>query len=551
MRHVRSSRWIRRSLLVVLAIVAVGASACAGQGGQPGQSGQSGGGPTTAKELVLATNQDDGSLTPYTNITGYPGKNLSLLVFETLLRLDADNQVKPLLGLSAEPSQNSKVYTVPLRQGVKWQDGQAFTSADVKFTVEYYTKYNLGDSAPEITNIDSVEAQPDKAVFTLKTPDPEFPIRTLIDMRIMPQHVWQSITDPKKATAQQAIGTGPYKLTTYDKDKGYTFEANPDYVAGKAKVDRIRVVFIPEQQTAVAAVRTGEVQVLSRSITGQAGKDLANQGGVTIARGPEFVSTLLTFNNTRAPFDRAEVRSALAMAIDRDELVRTVLLGEGTPGSPGFVAPQAPGSDPALKPVFDATEAGRRLDALGARPGPDGIRVLDGKPMSYELLTQSTLPVRVRSAELIAEMLRKVGVAIKVTSLDFNTQQQRVWPDFDTSKTRDYEMAMWGWSAPTQYSAARVATTVYSDPVIGRLNISGTKDPELDRLSEQVLGASTLDQRAAMSKQLQAKIAEKMPFVTLFYPNGAYPYRQQTYAGWVYQKGAGILNSASFVDFKN
>jgi peptide/nickel transport system substrate-binding protein len=550
MREVSPRHRVRVAAAVGTAVV-LGVSACTAGPAEPHRLGGliNTGGPTRASELTLAIAQDEGTLTPYTNVTGYPGKNLSLLVYDTLLRLDADNQIRPRLGLRADPSEDNRTFAVALRPDVTWHNGRLFTGEDVRFSVDYYKLHNRSDSSLDVTNIHGVTVEPGRVVFTLRTPDPEFPIRTLTDMRILPEHIWRSVTDPMAATAQQAIGTGPYRLTRYEKDRGYTLEANSDYPAGTPKVDRIQITIIPEQQAAVSAVRAGTVQMVSTSITGQAGKDLTDQGGVSVARGPDFASFVLLFNNGRSPFDRADVRAALARAIDRDELVRTVLLGEGTVGSPGFVHPQAPGADTELRPRFDSAEASRMLDATGARRGPDGIRVLDGKAMRYELLASAANPMRVHSAELIARMLRTVGVAITVTTLDQAAMAQRVWPDFDVGKGRDYDLAMWGWSAPVQYAASRVTALVCADTARGRLNVTGVQDADMDRLSREILNATTMRARTTASQRLQRLIAERMPFVTLFYPDGAYSYRKDTFDGWVYQKGAGILNTMSFVDF--
>jgi peptide/nickel transport system substrate-binding protein len=89
---------------------------------------------------------------------------------------------------------------------------------------------------------------------------------------------------------------------------------------------------------------------------------------------------------------------------------------------------------------------------------------------------------------------------------------------------------------------------VDSDTALGRLNITGTKDPTMDGLSDQVRAATTLEQRYELVGQLQKEVAARTPFVTLYYPEGAYAYREDVFDGWVYQDGAGILNKMSYAD---
>lgn len=536
-------------LLGLVAALALALTACGGDGKPaPGAAGNTGG-PDRADQLTIAIKGDEGTLTPYTQVTGYPGTNLSSLVFDTLLRLDENNQVVPLLATGVTANADNTAFTLPLRSGVTWQDGKPFSGEDVRFSVDYYQNNAISDSAPEVADIDRVDVGADQVVIRLSKPDPEFPLRVLADMRILPKHIWSTVKDPTTVTQEQAVGTGPYRLTAYQKDRSYTLEANPDYVMGEPKIKTIRITVIPEEQTAVAALRTGEVDMIASTLQANVARQVKNQRGLTVATGPDFASTLLAMNNGRAPLDRPEVRSAIAMAIDTKDLVGTVLLGQGTVGSPGFVHPKAPGADTSLEPMSSPQMAASQLDKLGAKPGADGVRVLDGKPMRFELLAQSEVPARVRAAQLIADSLDRIGIKVKVTAIDFNTVAERAWPGFDVSKGRDYDMAMWGWSAPVQYDTTKVASLVYSNTDLGRLNITGTKDADMDRLSQQIFAATTMEQRAQASGQLQGLIAERAPFVTLYYANGAYAYRNEVFDDWVYQKGAGILNRMSLVDF--
>ncbi|WP_227457564.1 ABC transporter substrate-binding protein [Micromonospora aurantiaca (nom. illeg.)] len=286
----------------------------------------------------------------------------------------------------------------------------------------------------------------------------------------------------------------------------------------------------------------------ARSVPAEQAAGLERQPGVKIVRGPGFSSTLLAFNNGRKPFDDPKVRQAIAAAIDSQKLVDTVLRGQGKTGSPGFWHPDAPGADTSLKHSFDASHSAKLLDEVGAATGADGIRVLNGKPMNFTLLVQSSSPERIRSAELIRDMLKAVGIGVSVTSMDSDSLDAKVWPEYDVAKGRDYDMSMWGWSAPVQLDATMLAAVVDSDTVLGRLNVTGTKDGDLDRLSDEVRAAPTLEDRYKVLGELQKQVAEKAPFVTLYYPDGVYAYRQDIFDGWVYQDGTGILNKASFME---
>ncbi len=517
-----------------------------GAGTQPPQTQQQT--ATAAKSVTIAISSDEGTLTPFTNQTGYPGNNLVKLIFDTLVIVQGDG-VTPLLAKQIETTDN-KVFTMPLRSGVTWHDGKPLTADDVLFSFDFYKKNMEGDSAIDVRPVEKVTASGDTVTLTLKAPDPEFPRRILADMAILPKHVWEPVAKASEAGTDKAVGTGPYKLTQYDNARGYTLSANPSYAMGEPKVETVKVVVIPEESTQFAALRTGEVHLSTRIVPPQQLQALQSQPDIGIVKGTEFASTLLAFNTTRAPFDKPEVRRALAKAIDVTDLVKTSLLGQGTPGNPGFIHADSPVKPDRLAPVYDVEAAKRELDALGAKPGPDGIRVLDGKPMSYELLVQSTSTDRLRSAELIRDMLKAVGVSVKVSSLDPDSLDAKVWPDYDVRKGRNYDMSMWGWSAPVMLSTGSIAQLLASDPDDGSLNIVGFKNDEVDAVVKTLTSAPTMEARTAAAKQLQAQIAEQLPFLTLYYRNGAYAFRKDVYSGWSWQNGSAVLNKFSLVDFK-
>jgi peptide/nickel transport system substrate-binding protein len=530
--------------LIVAAALAIAPAACSTDAA-PSPNTQ---GKATAKAVTIAISSDEGTLTPFTNQTGYPGNNLVKLIFDPLAVVRGDDVV-PLLAKEIKTTDN-KVFTLPLRSGVTWHDGKPFTADDVVFSVEFYRRNMEGDSAIDVRPISSVTATGDTVTMTLKAADPEFPRRILADMAMLPKHLWQSVTKVSTAGDALAVGTGPYKLTKYDNARGYTLTANTSYALGTPRVETVKVVVIPEESTQFAALRTGEIQLSARIVPPQQLAALEKQPNIGVVKGTEFASTLLAFNTTRPPFDKPEVRRALAKAVNVDDLVKTSLLGQGKAGSPGFIHPESPVKPDQQASLYDAEAARSDLETLGATPGPDGIRVLNGKPMSFELLVQSTSTDRLRSAELIRDMFKSVGVAVKITSLDSDSLDAKVWPGYDVRKGRNYDMTMWGWSAPVMLSSGTIAQLVDSDPDDGSLNIVGLKDPATDTILDELRSAPTMEGRTAAAKLLQARIVDQMPFVTLYYRNGAYAFRKDVYDGWTWQNGSAVLNKFSLVDYK-
>jgi len=165
-----------------VAVLALTLSACGGGGSTPSQSGDS---QETADSVTVAIASDEGTLTPFTNQTGYPGNNLVKLIFDTLAVVQGDEVV----GLLAEEIQteDNQTYTLPLREGLTWHDGEELTADDVVFSVEFYRDHAEGDSAVDVSMIKDVSADGSTVTMVLDQPDPEFPRMILSDMAILPR----------------------------------------------------------------------------------------------------------------------------------------------------------------------------------------------------------------------------------------------------------------------------------------------------------------------------------------------------------------------------
>lgn len=507
--------------------------------------------PTAAKPAVpslrIAIMTDEGTLQPYTYKTGYPGWNMLNLVYDSLLQLDVENQPKPLLARDMKVSPDGATFDFTLRPNIKWHDGKPLTADDVKFTYEYFVKNTHPRFTGPLRGIESITTGgADKLSIKLKAPNPSFPIRALADVPIMPRHVWESVPGEKTKETLATIGSGPYKLVEANPEGVYRLRANADYFLGAPPVDELLFPIIKDLNTALQALRTGEIQALTRDLPPEQVQTFS-QAPFKVAKGPGFASTMLQMNDERPPFDKKEVRQAIDLAIDKKKLVDTILLGNGTVATPGFIHPDSPFHDPSLPARFDLAKAKQLLDGLGATPGPDGIRVLDGKPMSYTLLAQSENPLRIRAAELIAGMLKEAGIQATIRTLDNNAVIDLVWKDFDVSKPRDYDMTMFGWSAPVQVDPVRIVDLVHSDPKIGTLNIGGYRNPEADKVGDELRAAVDDAKRKQLVQAVEKIIATDVPFVMLYFADGNYAYRAQVYDGWVYQKGQGIFTKLSFV----
>lgn len=526
-------------------------------------SSPTGGSPTTGasptpteaagpvESLRMAIVGDEGSLNPYTYVTGFPGWNLLMLQYDSLMHVNVDGVPQPWLADSVEVSDDGTAYTVTLKDGIEFNDGEALSSADVAFTVSYFQANTQSRFTRALRSVESVDTPDDATiVFNLTGPNPSFPLRTLADVPILPEHVWEDVTTPAEHVFESPtnVGTGPYVLVERTPEQFYRFEANEDYFAGAPAVSELLVIQFADDAGTVAALRGEEVDMIVRPVAPEQISILSAVSGIKINQGPQYTTDMINYDVTKAPFNRIEVRQAISLAVDRQDLVDTVYLGGATPGSAGWIHPSSPRFNDAVETVYDLDAAIALLEGIGATDSDgDGVRELDGEPLVVELISPSNNSLRLRVAELVREMLLEAGIDAQVASVEQATWEAKVWPDFDVSNGRDYDMAIWGWSAPVQADPGQIGQLVHSDPAIGSLNLTGFANDRADELAEELGVTAEGPRRQEILDEMQLLIAEELPFVLLLYPDGAYAYRSDVYDGWQFITGLGIVDKTSLL----
>ncbi|MBC8264134.1 MAG: hypothetical protein H8E47_08445 [Anaerolineales bacterium] len=471
--------------------------------------------------------------------------------YDTLFTMDVNGEPQPWLVSDYQVSEDNLTYTLDLREDVKWHDGTDFTAEDVKFTFEYFTENTHGRFSKDIGGFESAEVTGDyQVVITLSAVKPTYIVTAFADVPVLPKHIWEDIADPAERDWEidANIGTGPYNMVEYVPDQFYRFEANVDYFAGKPTVGELVVVKLADTAGALSAFRTNEVDIVFPTVPPEQIELLGAVEGVKIAQGPQFSTQMVNFDTQRPPFDQLAVRKAIALALDRDDMVETVYLGAATPGSIGWIHPGQTVFNDSVVTEYNPDEAKRLLDEAGiVDTDGDGVREFDGAPMSFELVTPSANALRLRLAELAKQMLLEVGIEVEVASVEQTTWEDAVWPEFDVAKGRNYEMAMWGWSAPTLAEPSKVTWLIHSDPASGFLNLTGFASEEADRLSDALNASADPEERAQLIKDIQVVIADEIPFVMLMYPDGIYAYWATVYDNYAFIAGDGIVNKLSFL----
>ena len=551
---------MKRLLLLAVAgllgvATAVGAAAASGQEKDPS-------GPGRTKRLTIAIAGFEGNLSPF-GITFQSGMTIDLvnLVYDTLFYSPLEPNPTPWLAEDFDVSNDNRTWTIDVRDGVRWHDGQPLTAEDVRFSYEYFFNNEQGLYSHHVNQLPFVEkfelVDEDTVRFTCREPCPTFNVDPGALVPIIPKHVWKDVKDPAMLTKGLPVGSGPYEVASVVPEERYTLRANDDHFLGKPLVKEIEMPIIRESSAMFFALQSGEVDAVS-SVGPPPTTSSLKDAGVEIQKWPDYKSTQINFNVQREPFDSANFRNALNLAVDTRPITRTLLAGRGQPGVESFLDPDSPFAAKELDDKHDPRAAGTLLGQGGYRDrDSDGLRERpNGKPLDFEILVSSNEPREVRASELVSDQLAKIGVRAKVVPLDPVTLSKRSRPPGagkavtpETKETGDYDMYV---------TTSTEGGHVHFDPdgllyyfhCPGETGfgayITGYCNRQFDRLVDRaaMLG---FKERTPVLQAAQRVLYEDPPVISLYFEQQTFAYRPKAYTGWAPETGHGIIHKRSFL----
>ncbi len=325
--------------------------------------------------------------------------------------------------LSADGKSMSVRYR--LRDGVKWSDGAAFTSADVRFTWRSIMSDPKVSTREGYDRIDDVEIpDPLTAIVRYRALDPAYATR--FDT-ILPQHLLENSTDAVRlAYGRAPLGTGPFRIIEFDPGDHVTAERNPN-ARTRALLDRVVFRFTPSLDVAKAQLKAGEADLVPSLFESDV-PDLVSDSALAIAQAPSPIVETVLFNFARpadAGADPAQphpvlsdraIRHALAIATPKQRIVDSLLFGRARAGTSEIPIGWAvvPG---AVQDGYDPAAAKRELDAAGWVAGGDGIRARDGIRASLRLVGTTGNALRERIEQVLVDEWKAIGIEAKIANV--------------------------------------------------------------------------------------------------------------------------------------
>lgn len=409
------------------------------------------------------------------------------LIQSTLTVTTTDLKIGYDLATGMEASDDGLTWTVTIRDDVSFTDGEKLTAEDVAFT---YNTLRDTSSVNDFTMLKEAAALDDTTVeFRMNRPYSIWPY-TMAIVGIVPEHAYGA------GYGEHPVGSGRYMLKQWDKGQQVILEANPGYYGEEPKMKKVTILFM-EEDAAYAAVMSGQAdlaytaasysdqalpgyELLSFETVDNRGFNLPavsaggkNEDGIPL--GNDFTSDV-------------QVRRAINLAIDRDEMIHNVLNGFGSPAY--SVCDKMPWYNDAAKVTCDAVKAEQILEEAGWKAGSDGIREKDGVRASMTLMYPASDSVRQALAADTANQLKKVGIEVKTEGVGWDTAYDRA----------QAEPLMWGWGAHTPMELYNIYHTIKDS---GVAEYSPYANENVDRYMDEALASSDLEQSYELWKKAQ------------------------------------------------
>lgn len=507
--------------------------------------------PVKGGTAIVAIWQEPSSLAPhYANQTVSDIVNYGVL--EGLADTTTEGEYVPTLATKVPTVANGGVVvkgskldvTWELRPGLKWSDGSALTSADVRFTWEIFMKDPKVNNRTGFSEIESIDLPNGlTAVVHYRSLYAPYP-RNFV--ALMPKNLLEKEADISKTDYnRKPMGTGPFKITDFKAGDSITLERNTNYRFGPDKPYLDKMIFksVPTVEVALAQLKAGEVHAvwnLSASQTPDVEKDAAM--ALQVVPGPTVerieLNTAVNKENTdpnsvHPVLGDLEMRKALLYATPKQQLIDKLLFGKASPGtspvSQGWAAYKVP------QEGYDPAKASATLDKAGWAKGADGIRSKNGVRASLTYTTTTGDQLRERVQQVLLDEWKAVGVEVKIQNIPSSVLLSGSCASKDPRKLGTFDMVQFA-SAPGIDPHSTVEPRYSSKNIPTAANCAGQnytrfKSPEADRAIEAA--GATLDQAARKAAYATALKALNDAYVIIWlYDRADIDGRRAELRGW-------------------
>jgi peptide/nickel transport system substrate-binding protein len=416
-------------------------------------------------------------------------------VYESMVGFNSDyTKLEGVLATKFESSPDAREWTFTMREGVKFHDGAELDSTAAKLSIEYALREGSAFGAALLGEPTLDDSDPAVLKVTYKDPYPDLARNlTYAGPVFSPKLLAGGVKASEKAVAKTQSGSGPYKVTSVRDGQGIDAEAFDGYWGSKGHVAAVKYSVIPDEAGRNSALAAGDVDLVMQMAPLPA-RSMKSNKQVTVQSRPTWTTVLLQPVNTLPPFDDVRVRQALIHALDRDSLVKNLLLGEAKTDDSMFPQGIYGYAEPATTYPFDPDKAKALLQEAG----------YDGAPVRMSTRSDAVLASEISQA--LVGQLKDVGFSVTSEVLDpaaFEADKYVEKPKYQLHWNE------WGWvtGGPFHLTLGAMAT------------VSKYSNPKYDALVAKV---NTTPDGAEREKYIAEAIeqwAQDAPWATLWVPN--------------------------------
>jgi len=432
-------------------------------------------------------------------------------IFNSLVKYDENLNYAPDLAESWKISNNQKTITFKLKKGLQWADGKPLTSADVLFTWKLITNPNTRTPYASDYQLVKKASTPNPLTFKVTYESSYAPaLDTWTSLHILPKHILKDEDINNTFFSRKPTGSSFYKLDEWISGQQVTLKANNKSVLGAPLIEKLISRIIPDTSSQFLELTADNIDVMNiNPIQYQrvfpARKDLQQKIALYKELGNGY--TYLGFNLRKPPFNDIKVRQALNYAIDKDEVIKGVLLGLGEPIS----SPYKPGTrwnNPNLTPYpYKPSKALKLLQEAGFKKNNDGILMKNGKPLKFEIITNQNKQ-REMTAVVIQKRLQEIGVDVSIRVIE--------WASFVNRfiKTGDFDVVVLGWSLSLDPDQYNIWHSSQQGP--GQFNFLGYSNKNVDKLLELGRVELNVSKREKIYHKFSKYLLEDSPIIYLY-----------------------------------
>lgn len=501
------------AIAMVLVMAAATVAGCSSEKKEPAPSAKT---SIVYAQSLAITSLDPAGMQPQ----GYPsGYEAAFAVHNGLIKFDQNLKFIPDLAESWTTSENGLEWTFNLKKGVKFHDGTDFNADAVvtQFTRMIDKKINIGAYSLWQPIVKTEKVDDYTVKITTSTPYSGF-------LNVM-AHGSALIPSPKAVAADEKnyglkpVGTGPYKVEKFEPGTELVLARNENYYEGKPAYEKVTFRYVGDASARVSALKSGQADIID-AVPVEFANDLKSDSSIELMVKPGLQVFGVGLNQNNEILRDKTVRHALNYAIDKEAIVKVLLMGYGTPlTSP--LAPNTTGSVKLNAYQADSEKAKKMLADAGWKAGADGILEKDGKKLEFTLITPEGMYLKdVILCETLQNQLKNIGVKININKIEKATY----WDQLKVpSANTKYDMALWGYNPSHGNGQIHLESLFTSNADAaekpGLWNFIWYKNDQVDKLLKEAKAAVNADKFAATMKEAQEIIWEESPYIWLYSNN--------------------------------